>query len=230
VNEVACREMQQQQLLIASGGQDGMLCLWEHDSGVPPRSIAAHRGFVKAVAFSPSGNVIVTGGGIERGDFSVQVLDLRSDRVIQTLTGHSDWPLWVGFSHCGDLLASGSYGEICVWDARSWRLLIVLRRPDSLRFSTIAFSFTSDPRTFVSGGWAHEDEKVEVRDTSGSLVGWNFKRKGLVQLWDLATGQLRDSFPAHDNALTCLAASPTEGILVTAGVDGVTKAWSLWDD
>ena len=84
--------------------------------------------------------------------------------------------------------------------------------------------------TFVSGGWAHEDEKVEVRDTSDSVVGWNIKRKGLVQLWDLETGQLRDSFPAHDNALTCLSASPTEGILVTAGTDGVTKVWSLWND
>jgi WD40 repeat protein len=219
-----------QQLLIASVGQDGMLCLWQYDSGVRPRSIAAHRGSVNAVAFSSSGDAIVTGGGIERGDFSLQVWDLRSDRAIQTLTGHSDWPLWVGFSHRGDLLASGSYGEICVWDARSWRLLKVLRRPDSLRLSTIAFSFTSDPRTFVSGGWAHEEEQVEVRDTSGSLVGWNSKSKGLVQLWDLETGQLRDSFTAHDDALTCLAASPTEGILVTAGKDGATKAWSLWDD
>ena len=82
----------------------------------------------------------------------------------------------------------------------------------------------------MSGGWAHEEEKVEVRDTSGNLVGWNSRRKGLVQLWDLETGQLRDSFPAHDNALTCLAVSPTEGILVTAGNDGATKAWSLRDD
>jgi len=224
VNRVACLETEPK--LVASGGQEGAAWMWRPDSEPRPRTMLTHRGSVNAVALSPSGDLVVTGGGTERGTSSIDVWEVSTGRPVHRLGGHSDWPLWAGFSRGGDLLASGSYGEICLRDARSFQLSRVLRRPDTLAFSTVAFSFMSDSRTFASGGWAHDEDRVEVRDASGGLRGWDVKRKGLVQLWDLETGRLRDSFHAHDDALRCLAASPAEGLLITGGKDGA-KLWQV---
>lgn len=227
VNDVACAgPFGMEPRAVASGGQEGAVCMWRPDSETRPRTMAAHQGSANAVALSPRGDLLVTAGGVERGNFSILVWDIATGRPVRALAGHSDWPLWVAFSRDANLLASGSYGEICLWDARSLQLSRTLRRPDTLRFSTVAFSFTSDPCTFVSGGWAHDEQSVEVRDASGAVRGWNVTRKGLVQLWDLTTGRLRDCVPAHDDGLTCLAASPTEGLLITGAKDGA-KMWEL---
>src|SRR5437764_888294 len=83
---------------------------------------------------------------------------------------HSDWVLWAGFNQAGTLLGTGSYGEICLWDTESWELLRVLKRPSTEKFSTIAFSFSSDKEVFISGAWSHEELRHEVRDESGNLL------------------------------------------------------------
>jgi WD40 repeat protein len=95
------------------------VCLWRPDSETRPRTMPAHQGSANAVALPPRGDLLVTAGGVERGNFSILVWDIATGRPVRALAGHSDWPLWVAFSRDADLLASGSYGEICLWDARS---------------------------------------------------------------------------------------------------------------
>jgi WD40 repeat protein len=177
--------------------------------------------------FSPGGHVLACGSGIERQLSEVHVWDFASGSLIRRLEGHSDWMLWVGFSKDGTMMGTGSYGETCIWDTESWQLLQVLRRPNTERFSTIAFSFSSREKVFISGAWSHDEVRHEVHDSSGNLLGWNVTRKGLVQFWDLTSGTLSDCIEAHTSELCCLAYDQNDDLLATGGADGVVKIWSV---
>jgi WD40 repeat protein len=181
-------------------------------------------GRINALAFSPNGNVLASGGGIEREEPMVHLWDSKNGRLLRRLEGHSDWVLWVGFDKSGTLMGTGSYGETCLWDAASWRLVQVL---ESEEFSTIGFSFSSDNEVFISGAWSHEEFRQEVHDASGKVRGWNVAQRGLVQLWDLASGTLDDSIEVHSNALCCLAYNQEQELLASGSEDGVVKIWSL---
>jgi len=209
-----------------SGDKDGSVFSWTTGDFRSPVLFAAIDGRVNSLAFSPGGHVLTCGGGIERQLSKVHVWDSESGSLIRMLAGHSDWVLWVGFSTDGTIMGTGSYGETCLWDTESWELLQVLRRPDTERFSTIAFSFSSGKEVFITGAWSHEDVRHEVRDTSGNILGWNVTHKGLVQFWDLTSGTMSDCIEAHTNSLCCLAYDQKEDLLATGGADGVVKIWS----
>jgi len=211
----------------ATGDQSGNVFTWTMENSRTADRFAAFDGRVNALAYSPGGEFLACGGGTEREDSLIHLWDSRSGNLIRTLQGHSDWVLWVGFSASGALMASGSYGEICLWDTGTWKLLQILKPPAKESFSTIAFSFSSDNEVFISGAWSHEEFKQEVHDGSGNLVGWNVTRKGLMQLWDLKSGKLNDVIEAHDDSLCCLAHNRRTDLIATGSAGGVVKIWSL---
>lgn len=212
---------------VVSGDKDGSVFSWTTRNFGSPVLFATFDGRVNSLAFSPGGHVLACAGGIERQLSKVHVWDFDSGSLIRKLEGHSDWVLWVGFNKDGTIMGTGSYGETCLWDTESWELLQVLRRPETERFSTIAFSFSSSKEVFISGAWSHQDVQHEVRDASGNIQGWNVTHKGLVQFWDLTSGTLSDSIEAHANSLCCLAYDEKEDLLATGGADGVVKIWSV---
>jgi hypothetical protein len=224
VTAVACNAEGSQ---AVSGDKAGSLFSWKMGDFRSPELFATIDGRVNSLAYSPGGEVLASGGGTERQQSMIHIWDSASGSLIRKLEGHSDWVLWVGFSNSGSLMSTGSYGEICVWDTRSWELLRILKRPDSERFSTIAFSFTSHDEVFISGAWSHEEFRHEIQDASGKLLGWNVTRKGLVQLWDLRSGKLNESIEAHSDSLCCLAYNQKSDLLATGSENGVVKIWSL---
>jgi WD40 repeat protein len=212
---------------VVSGDKCGSWFSWSIGDFPSPEVFGTFDGRVNSLAFSPGGELLAGGGGTERMESMIHIWDSESGSLIRSLEGHSDWVLWVGFSNSGTLMASGSYGEIRVWDTRSWSLLRILTRPDGERFSTIAFSFSSHDDVFISGAWSHEEFRHEVHDASGKLLGWKMTRKGLVQFWDLRSGRLNDSVEAHSTSLRCLAYNQKNGLLATGSENGVVKVWSL---
>lgn len=75
-----------------------------------------HRTRIFAVAFSPDGQRMVTGGN----DGTIRVWDPARGAEITELLGHTDYVMSVVFSRDGSLLASGSGdGTIRLWDSRS---------------------------------------------------------------------------------------------------------------
>ena len=90
--------------LLASGGNDKTVRLWDPATGEHRRTLTGHTGSVSAVAFSPDGRLLASGGG----DRTVRLWDPATGEHRRTLTGHSGRPcVGVAFSPDGRLLASG---------------------------------------------------------------------------------------------------------------------------
>ena len=58
--------------LLATGGGDETVRLWDPATGEHRRTLTGHTGCVRAVAFSPDGRLLASGGG----DKTVRLWDL----------------------------------------------------------------------------------------------------------------------------------------------------------
>lgn len=152
---------------------------------------------VLAVAFSPDGGLILSGGA----DSIAKLWDVRTGRLIRNLAGHSHGVNAVAFSPDGRLLASaGGDNTLKLWDAHTGQLI---RTVEAHARGVHAVSFSLDGSGLLSGGG-----------------------DGSAKLWEPGTGRLIRTF-AHARDITSLAFSPDGLRVVTGGCgddDGV-KLW-----
>jgi WD40 repeat protein len=126
-------------------------------------------------------------------DGTVHLWDARTGEHRANFVGHIDPVVALAFSPDGNILASGSFREIRLWDltlAQAHRATVLHGHRDMV--TTLAFS--PDSKTLASTSFY-----------------------GTILLWDVQTGQLRHRFPAHTDSILTLAFSPDNEILVSGG-------------
>jgi pre-rRNA-processing protein IPI3 len=50
---------------------------------------------------------------------------------------------------------------------------------------------------------------------------------GRVYVWEVSTGRLLRSWPAHYKSVTCLVFSDDDSLLISGGDDGIVSVWPL---
>jgi WD40 repeat protein len=104
--------------LIATGGTDNVVYLWDAATGAHKHNLEGHTGTVLAVAFSPDGSRLASASA----DRTVKVWDVATCRVLCTVRDHIGEVSAVCFSPDGNEIASGDRsGIIQVSDSRTGR-------------------------------------------------------------------------------------------------------------
>ena len=108
---------------VASAGEE--VRLWNANTGELIKTLTGHKDVVSSVAFSPDGNLIVSGdwydwdGYLSSGTWSgeIRVWDAHTGEHLKTLKGHTGGVSSVAFSPDGKTLANGrTDGTILLWD------------------------------------------------------------------------------------------------------------------
>jgi WD40 repeat protein/serine/threonine protein kinase len=152
---------------IATGSGDKTVRVWDVATGRVVASMALADP-VNSVAFSPDGSRIVSGSGDERNyslrEPAVRVWQTDSGRALRSLTFTDKKPIApvvaVSFSPDGGRIFSSRYedGTVWVWDARSGRVVGILRGHP---FHVPSLVFSRDGSRLFTGSW---DRTVRVWD------------------------------------------------------------------
>jgi WD40 repeat protein/tRNA A-37 threonylcarbamoyl transferase component Bud32 len=160
-----------------------------------PSTLSGHADSVQAVAFSPDGSRIASGGA----DGFVKVWDRLSLREVLTLRGPAAVTV-VAFSPDGRRLASGSAdGNVRVWDVARGETVVTLRGHAA---AVNGLAFDPDGRRLASTGRGEPSP-------------------GELKLWDAGNGKALAGRTWH-TLLPAVSFSPDGRRLVTAGHDPVS--------
>jgi WD40 repeat protein len=211
------------------------LAIWRHHA-----TLAAHQQAARALAFSPDGSRLVSGGD----DGYVRVWDVTTRQELLTLREPNSRPVRnVAFSRGGEFLAASTdNGAVLVWDLRSDS-----RQPPDIVFKAAgrpihALWVGADCHT-VTRGWC--DGCVESQVTAGDgpivlpgqpgvhsvalgnegrTVAWAVE-DGSVKLWDLPERKQRGCFQVHTTRVRCVTFSPEGDRAASADQSPTLKIW-----
>jgi WD40 repeat protein/serine/threonine protein kinase len=133
--------------MVASGGQDGTIRLWDPASGQELAKLAAHKGCVNQLAFTPDGQTLASASC----DHLIKLWQPATHELLATLEDHADEVHSLAISPDGRLLASGSKDETAlVWD---FSTRSVVKRLDTFpgQGTVNALAWLPDGRRLVVG-------------------------------------------------------------------------------
>jgi RNA polymerase sigma factor (sigma-70 family) len=163
-----------------------------------------HGAPVCAVAFSPDGKLIASGGGSQRagyGDPTASLWDAATGKELQRLKGHVRSVCAVAFAPEGTALATASMdGTVRLWQTATGKELRCLQVGQPIR--TVAFSPSG--KVLASGG-----------------------ADRVIRLWDMATGTELHRLPGHRTAPAGIVFTPDGKTLISAGMDGTIRLWEV---
>jgi WD40 repeat protein len=226
--------------LAVSASDDGMLKVWNVDTGRELRSLKGHSGAVYGVALSADGRRAVSASS----DKTLKVWDVDSGRELLTLREHSDAVYAVALSTDGRRAVSASGDDtLKVWDVESGRELRTLAGHNA---SVAGVALSADGQRAVS---ASDDLTLKVWDVEGgrelcTLKGHADQVRGValradgrravsasidetLKVWDMENGRELRTLAGHSGGVTAVALSPDGGRAVSGSGDGTLKIWDV---
>jgi len=193
--------------LLATGGYDGKVKLWNTTSGFCFVTFADHTAPVSDICFTPQANAIISCSH----DGSVRAFDLLRYRNFRTFVsphGHEGFAS-VSLDAGGEIVAAATVGDkyhIILWSLQTGNVLDTIGGHES-SVSSLAFSnHPSCPGQVVTGSW------------DGTLQVWDvFTRKGAFERLQCGSSVLDVKFDPRGNHR--LAASQLSGKIAFWDVD-----------
>lgn len=188
--------------LLASGGEGGMLILWDINTGEIRQQISdAHADTIYSLAFSPDGSILATGGADNR----VRFWDSLTGELLADGAGeHTNWVSAIAFSPSGKQVASaGADSRLILWDVATFAPIQSVTLTDDVWIRGLTYSATGEMM---------------------ALAGLD----GTLRLWDAVNGRMLDSvYRGHQSGIWAVATSPFGNQFITGGLDGAVIVWDF---
>ena len=236
--------------ILASGGGDRTIKIWDVNSGQCLQTLTGHKQRVRSVAFSPDGNKLASGSG----DHTIRLWDYEQGQCTKTLHGHSSRLGALAFSPDGNMLASGGEDRaIKLWDVNTSKCLKTWQGYASW-IQSVAFS--PDGTMLASGS---ENRKIELwhldSDRDNRAIAQSENRKDIIlghqgwvcavdfspdgnllvsassdysiKVWDIKTKKCLNTLRGHTRWIRTVAFSPDGKQLVSGSGDYTIKLWDV---
>jgi WD40 repeat protein len=161
------------------------------------QTLSGHTDAVWAVALSPDGRRLVSGGA----DHLIKIWDLQTGQVLSSLSGHTDAIRAIALSPDGQTLVSGSGDRtIKIWNLKTSKLTSTLEEVSPIW----SVAFSPDGQTLVSGNGT-----------------------GTLNFWQMSSGKLLYTIQGHTDLIFSVAVSPDGHTVATGSLDKTIKLWNL---
>jgi WD40 repeat protein len=130
--------------LLASGGSDMTIQLWDATGPGEPRVLGGHTEWVFRVAFAPGGDLVASAGR----DAVVILWDVATGQIKRTLPSHEGVYALAFSPDEGRLATAGKDHAIRIWEVQTGRLLRTLEGHKDIVWS---LAFDPSGRTLASG-------------------------------------------------------------------------------
>jgi serine/threonine protein kinase/WD40 repeat protein len=192
---------------LATGNPTGTARLWNAATREPIAQPLNHGSGVTALAFSPDGNLLLTGS---RAGRDARLWDVATGKPLGVPLRHHGSVHRVAFGPDGKTIETIGSDGVRVWETR--QLMPIWQIPKPRNFEFFQFAFSTDGKLIVTGGG-----------------GLDPRSKGEAGLWDSTTGKaIRDPLK-HEETVLRVVLSPDSRILLTrAGIGRSTgRLWNL---
>jgi len=184
------------------------------------------------------------------GDVTIELWDVGTERLRQTLQGHKNAVWSVAWAPDGQTLASGGGDRIVrLWDVETGRLRQTLEGHQGIVRSV---AWAPDGQTLASGGvdrivrlWDVETghlrqtleglQRLSFEGTSVWSIAWAPDGQTLasgaddrtIRLWDVETGRLRQTLEGHQGTVRSVAWAPDGQTLASGADDRTIRLWDV---
>ena len=201
---------------------------------------------IDAMAFSPDGNTIVTGGGYYTNDEGMVYLWHTRTRKRKTIYKGHGYVSSVAFSPDGGTIAAGNWeNEVRLWHAVTGEELQTIHTRH--KGGVLSLMYSPDGTTIATGG-GYTDTTVHLLDANtgtlktilkghtdgvtsivyspdGNMIATG-SRDGTVRLWETDTGKHKATFTGHTE-VTSVVYSPDGRTLASRNTDGTVLLWEI---
>jgi WD40 repeat protein len=236
--------------LLATGGGDSSLKLWQLDGWKEQLAVPGHAGAVGGVAFSRDGTHLAVHAGC-----TVYLYDATGKRetsfpVRWNGTNQATWIMSLAFSPDGKMLAVGCQrmnqpnvlGEIHFWDVKAGKEAPAVQAHVG---GVLALAYSSDGKTLATAGtdqvklWdaqtmgerhtleGHIGEIRAVAFAPGDKIVASAGADRTIRLWKTASGAQQQILEGHTDRVTRLAFSRDGAKLVSGSADGTVRVWNV---
>lgn len=183
---------------IASGDEEGTICIWEAETGNPYRELTGHEKWVSSVSFSQSGKNILSASE----DGTVKIWNVKDGSCIRTFEVHSGPVNSAEFSNDEEsVLSAGDDKTIKVWNCYTGEVMQTIIGHE---YVVASAQYSRDGKFILSASW----DKT-------------------IRIWDAESGNEVRTYKGHTLEVSTARFSNDGTFIISASWDHTIRLWNF---